>query len=588
MAAFQALQDKSTFHEAIVIIRRNIYSLSPAEVKRFVDAVKKIKLSHEYDALVRLHYQVMRQVHGTPMFLPWHRALLIRFESLLQGATGDPSFGLPYWDWTDDVTSPEQIGKLWGAELMGGTGAPVPNGPFVPGQWVTISPDLRFGDQLDRDLGGNGSRVTTKDDVLKLYHESVYDTFRQKLESGPHGTMHMWVGGQMASVPNSVNDPVFWLHHANIDRIWAQWQELYPNVATIAAEMNATTKMPPTEQDVPGATVGSVVNSPFSKYAYDGFYQIDVTWSDDVLLPVPKNDFGLSGAPALAVFGDKLYCVGQGRDNSGWARYATFDGSAWSVDELLPSDGHAFGLSGSPALGTFDGKLYCVREGRGDSGWAWCASFDGILWSADALLPSNDAAFGLSGAPALASFGGKLYCVRQGRGGSGWTRYATFDGSRWSTDALLPNDENAFGLSGSPALAVFRGKLYCMREGRDNSGWAWCATFDGKTWSADALVPNDDNALGLSGAPALASFGGKLYSVRQGRSNSGQAWCSTFDGSNWSTDALLPNDDNAFELSGSPALAVFGGKIYCVHEGKNGSGWARCATATMNLPARTA
>ncbi|NPT47998.1 hypothetical protein GNZ12_43280 [Paraburkholderia sp. 1N] len=567
-----------------MIVRRNIYSLSPIEINTFIDAIKRVKRSGEYNRLVLLHYDNIRKVHGTPMFLPWHRALLRRFETLLQNEIGDSSFGLPYWDWTNDVSSPGQIGKLWGQEMMGGTGNPIHTGPFVPSQWITISPDGAFGDALVRNLGGSGQPVTNKEDVLRLYSSDQYDTFRSNLEFGPHGRMHVWVGGQMASVPNSVNEPVFWLHHANVDRIWAQWQELYPNVPIRAPGMDPNTVMPPTQPGVPGATVSSVINAPFSDYAYDAFYTVDVTWSDDALLPTDDNAYGLSSSPALAVFDGKLYCVRQGRGDSGWAWCATFDGTNWSKDALLPNDNNAYGLSSSPALAVFDGKLYCVRQGRDDSGWAWCSTFDGTNWSKDALLPNGDDAFGLSSSPALVSFGGKLYCVRQGRDDSGWAWCSTFDGTNWSANALLPNDHNAYGLSSSPALAVFGGKLYCVRQGRGDSGWAWCATFDGTNWSADGLLPNDDNAFGLSSSPALASFGGKLYCVRQGRGDSGWAWCATFDGTNWSADALLPNDDNAFGLSSSPALAVFGGKLYCARQGRGDSGWTWCATASLKLP----
>ena len=39
--------------------------------------------------------------HGNWWFLPWHRAYLYYFERLIQDAIGDPTFALPYWDWTD-------------------------------------------------------------------------------------------------------------------------------------------------------------------------------------------------------------------------------------------------------------------------------------------------------------------------------------------------------------------------------------------------------------------------------------------------------------------------------------------------------
>jgi tyrosinase len=44
-----------------------------------------------------------------------------------------------------------------------------------------------------------------------------------KLEGTPHGTVHGEVGGDMAGFATAGLDPVFWMHHANIDRLWVVW-----------------------------------------------------------------------------------------------------------------------------------------------------------------------------------------------------------------------------------------------------------------------------------------------------------------------------------------------------------------------------
>jgi hypothetical protein len=43
-------------------------------------------------------------------------------------------------------------------------------------------------------------------------------------DGNTHGAIHVWVGGEMGEPPTATNDPVFWLHHGNIDRVWATWQ----------------------------------------------------------------------------------------------------------------------------------------------------------------------------------------------------------------------------------------------------------------------------------------------------------------------------------------------------------------------------
>lgn len=47
--------------------------------------------------------------------------------------------------------------------------------------------------------------------------------FSSSVEGTPHGAVHVTVGGLMGSVPTAAQDPIFWTHHANIDRLWNRW-----------------------------------------------------------------------------------------------------------------------------------------------------------------------------------------------------------------------------------------------------------------------------------------------------------------------------------------------------------------------------
>ena len=42
-----------------------------------------------------------------------------------------------------------------------------------------------------------------------------------------HNRVHVWIGGDMGP-GTSPNDPVFFLNHCNVDRIWSQWQQMHP------------------------------------------------------------------------------------------------------------------------------------------------------------------------------------------------------------------------------------------------------------------------------------------------------------------------------------------------------------------------
>ncbi|MER6910547.1 tyrosinase family protein [Streptomyces sp. NPDC000594] len=230
-------------------VRKNQANLTATERKNFVDAVIEVKRRGVYDEFVTLHrtrfIQDMdpahiRTGHNTPSFLPWHRQYLIAFERELQKVNW--SVSIPYWDWT---TARSRTGSPWVADLLGGAGRDgdqqVMDGPFAhsTGDWpITVQVDTH--PFLRRTLGGTYP-LPSQSDVDAALALPTYDAppwnenapgFRNTLEGNQgvwlHNQVHIWVGGQMGQ-PVSPNDPVFWLHHAFVDKLWADWQRRYPN-----------------------------------------------------------------------------------------------------------------------------------------------------------------------------------------------------------------------------------------------------------------------------------------------------------------------------------------------------------------------
>jgi tyrosinase len=200
--------------------------------------------------------------HRGSIFLPWHRFMLRLFELHLQRVLQDTDFGLPYWDWAvEDDTPPDQqvTSALWQQTGIGGSGMPVKTGPFgFPDDLqqrrfaVLFAQDLwtgRFtfypgGRGLLRQLGDDPQvrgLPTTTQVTQALRSQDSYDEpdwdaasggFRNLLEGwvtganasppGLHNRVHVWVGGDMGP-GTSPNDPVFYLNHCNVDRIWEAW-----------------------------------------------------------------------------------------------------------------------------------------------------------------------------------------------------------------------------------------------------------------------------------------------------------------------------------------------------------------------------
>lgn len=264
-------------------IRKNAVDLTDQERDRFLEAVLRLKHRpapsgpaglNVYDQFVALHTAVMNVVppgappdttvnygHWNIGFCPWHRQYLRQFEKALQSEV--PGVTVPYWDWTDHTAA---TGTLFTGDFLGSlaSGAPAPltdsvlRNPVPPAErpawWPTdiagvtgfaIHPLLEetFGTSLARGSDAQewppGRTHITRLEQLVLQQPGVHPFwyFWASLEEGflaldqngaqvfvpTHNTGHNFIGGHMSG-GFSPNDPVFWLHHANVDRLWANWQ----------------------------------------------------------------------------------------------------------------------------------------------------------------------------------------------------------------------------------------------------------------------------------------------------------------------------------------------------------------------------
>ncbi|MFP5273775.1 tyrosinase family protein [Coleofasciculus sp.] len=239
---------KLTFKAGAMTLRKSATSLTDTEIDKFVTAVTTLKNTpttdrngnptNLYDQFVAIHPAVTRLQgfasvdggHRNAAFLPWHREYLHRFEQALQMV--DPDVLIPYWDWTDHVGSEfvlfqdNFIGPNGGLGGIGGGAVESGHFSLAEGGW-RVDDDLNPlspSGALVRNLG-EFSDLATQSDVNSALNQSSYDLFRPALEAGNklHNFGHVWTGGNMGNF-FSPNDPLFWLHHANVDRLWAEWQ----------------------------------------------------------------------------------------------------------------------------------------------------------------------------------------------------------------------------------------------------------------------------------------------------------------------------------------------------------------------------
>lgn len=249
-------------------IRKNIGKMTPAEKAAYVNAILALKADttssrpaaanaagarNRYDVYVWIHSMVMNGAHKGAAFTPWHREFLRQFELDLQLVSGNPRMTIPYWDCVKDRTSSDS-GYPFTANFMGGMGTGSDNrvttGAFAAsaGWALNVISGQATGARRDnttylrRKTGQNPNQLPETPDLNMALTRTVYDatpfveggnrpssstiasSFRKILEYSLHNGPHEWIGGNM--MPHtSPNDPIFYLHHSNMDRIWAIWQQ---------------------------------------------------------------------------------------------------------------------------------------------------------------------------------------------------------------------------------------------------------------------------------------------------------------------------------------------------------------------------
>ncbi|WP_433153352.1 tyrosinase family protein [Actinomadura nitritigenes] len=221
-------------------VRRNFLSLTGDQRQRFVSALKKLKKDGVIDRFADLHNKHFNMsIHKSSHFLPWHREMLRRFENELHRY--EPGLDLPYWDSSVERST---TGSLWSQDFMG--------------QF-----DALWG--LNRALGANAT-LPSQSTVNNNRGRGGYDALWPELEFVIHDPPHVWVGGRM-NAPDSPHDPVFYLHHAWIDLLWALWQEAHPNAPFVASADGTGLNDPLMEWS--DRTPANVIDHHVLGYAYD-------------------------------------------------------------------------------------------------------------------------------------------------------------------------------------------------------------------------------------------------------------------------------------------------------------------------------
>ena len=267
-------------------IRKDYNDLTEEERQLYIKAVQTAKERGIYDIFVTLHKFGVndKYAHQTNGFFPWHRKFLLEYENMLRGLDKEfECIGLPFWNWAQEskvcqlinqgldseheddnkargkkttCESYEDVGSI--IKDFGGKGNPMKplrDSGFRRAFCVTSGPfsdKVMWKDFEDRQCLSRGTdwhtRTTCQDSrgqpmacaqsfsggamvgrvaLTQIMKRSVnHAQFMRDMYGVPHGSPHVKIGGHMGAMW-SPQDPLFFSHHAFIDKLWWNHQDCH-------------------------------------------------------------------------------------------------------------------------------------------------------------------------------------------------------------------------------------------------------------------------------------------------------------------------------------------------------------------------
>jgi tyrosinase-like protein len=295
-------------------IRRDIATISDEERTLFINAIRKLddpasafvygnNAGHEgvdpagsanityWDMQEQIHKDAHangQDVHGGPAFIPWHRALVNHFEELLRQV--DPRLSLHYWDWTTDprVATADRAAILTGTAtgspqgLMGSSngnaGAPLSDfeSTEITGDPLNGIPGDGVHDHIWRSMPAGPSPVASDSSILGSLNFTAFASALQ----GAHNSAHGYIGGTLNNQHFSFHDPMVFLLHSNMDRLWATWQRATGDLERLDPTVDLATGT--------AKAYGTILADRGKISSY--FDELVLPWAGDNLLPAPNHE----------------------------------------------------------------------------------------------------------------------------------------------------------------------------------------------------------------------------------------------------------------------------------------------------------
>jgi hypothetical protein len=214
-------------------------------------------------------------LHTTWLFLPWHRAFIYFHERILADAVGDPDFRLPAWDWEQALAIPAAFTEL---------GLP----SFLTGNYSRAFVDDE--DKVDM-CARQGWLLSTN---FEDFCGTATTNPALRSQSGPHTAIHTHiVKGAMKLPTTAAADPLFYAHHANVDRFWSLWLQAYqdtdPKFARPQEWLDKTMYFRDERRQLVAVQVRDLLDEAKLGYSYESMPSVSLYQFDSPAIPSKIN-----------------------------------------------------------------------------------------------------------------------------------------------------------------------------------------------------------------------------------------------------------------------------------------------------------
>ncbi|HEY3815182.1 MAG TPA: tyrosinase family protein [Caulobacteraceae bacterium] len=200
-------------------LRRNLKGMSRSDpdLQALRIGIKKMRASGAWQRQIELHADMHWLHHSSWRFLPWHRLQVLHMERLIARASGKDDFAMPYWDWSDDILPAQFVNDDVLSHEGRECGVKESIAKFCAANETSLT------DRSKNDFSTFFGKPRAADQPRDSDTPGGEQHFSGSCEWSGHNLIHSFIGGDMGVLETAPNDPLFWVHHANVDRAWAAW-----------------------------------------------------------------------------------------------------------------------------------------------------------------------------------------------------------------------------------------------------------------------------------------------------------------------------------------------------------------------------